>query len=463
MASASSGPYQISHAKQFADLFGHPRGLTFLFATEMWERFSYYGMRALLVLYMTKYLLHPEHADGVIGLDTLRTLLESMFGPLGVQPLASQLYGLYTGLVYLTPFFGGLIADQVLGQRRTVIIGATLMAAGHFMMAFEPLFLLALTTLIIANGAFKPNIVTQVGGLYAPGDLRRDRAYSIFYVGINIGAFLAPLDCGTLGEAVGWHYGFLAAGVGMTIGLAVYLFALPLLPADEMHKLKAAGLDKMPLDRSEWRAIMALVVLFMPTTLFFATYEQQGNTIPLWADDHTDRAIDLVIWHGEIPVTWFQAFNPLMIFAFTPLIVALWSWQAQRGREPSTITKMALGCFGIAIAYLVMAAAAWFAHGDAASWWWLLGYFVVLTVGELYLSPVSLSLVSKAAPARLLSMMMGLWMATSFTGNLIAGWLGSLWSTMDKMSFFSMLAGLAALAGIVIFAFKRPLRDILEG
>jgi len=459
----ASNADQIHRAKPFRDLFGHPRGLTFLFATEMWERFSYYGMRALLVLYMTKYLLSPGRAEGVVGLDGLRSVLESLFGPLGVQPFASQIYGLYTGFVYLTPLFGGLLADRVLGQRRTVIIGAALMAAGHFMMAFESLFLLALTTLIVANGAFKPNIVTQVGGLYAPGDPRRDRAYSIFYVGINIGGFLAPLVCGTLGEELGWHYGFLAAGVGMTIALVVYLCGLPLLPPDAMHGLKAAGLDKKPLEQSEWRSITALAVLFVPTTLFFATYEQQGNTIALWADDYTNRTIDLVVWHGQIPVTWFQMFNPLMIFAFTPLIVGLWSRQARRGSEPSSITKMALGCLGVALAYLIMVGAAWSARGDEASWLWLFAYFVVLTVGELYLSPISLSLVSKAAPARMISMMMGLWLATSFTGNLLAGWLGSFWSAMDKPSFFLMLAGLAALAGIVIFAFNRPLRGILEG
>jgi proton-dependent oligopeptide transporter, POT family len=460
---ASSGTYQIRHAKPLGDLFGHPRGLTFLFTTEMWERFSYYGMRALLVLYMTKYLLTPERTGSVIGLDTLRSSLESMFGPLGPQPLASHIYGLYTALVYLTPLIGGLVADRVLGQRRTVIIGAALMAAGHFMMAFEPLFLLALTTLILANGAFKPNIVTQVGGLYAPGDPRRDRAYSIFYVGVNLGAFLAPLISGTLGEQLGWHYGFLAAGVGMTIGLAVYLYALPVLPPDEMHRLRLEGLDDEPRERSDWYAIAALAVLFVPTTLFFAAYEQQGNTIVLWADDYTDRTIDLVVWHGEIPVTWFQAFNPLMIFAFTPLIVGLWARQARRGREPSTIVKMALGCVALALAYVIMAGAAWVAQGDEASWWWLFAYFVVLTVGELYLSPVSLSLVSKAAPARMLSLMMGLWLATSFTGNLLAGWLGSFWGVLDKASFFLMLAGLAALAGLVIFAFNRPLRGVLEG
>jgi POT family proton-dependent oligopeptide transporter len=201
-----------------SEIFGHPKGLTFLFTTEMWERFSYYGMRSLLVLYMTKYLLLPGHSGDVRGLLTVKSALEAIFGPLDVQPLSSQIWGFYTALVYFTPIFGGLLADRVLGQRRTVIIGAILMAIGHFMMAVEQLFLFALLALILGNGAFKPNISTQVGGLYAPGDHRRDRAYSIFYVGINVGAFLAPLICGTLGEKVGWHYGFAAAGVGMCIG-----------------------------------------------------------------------------------------------------------------------------------------------------------------------------------------------------------------------------------------------------
>ena len=442
--------------------FGHPKGLTFLFATEMWERFSYYGMRALLVLYMVKYLLLPGH-DDVIGLGAVRGVLESIFGPLGVQPFASQIYGFYTGFVYLTPLFGGWLADHLLGQRRAVILGAGLMAVGHFMMAFEPLFLLALFTLILGNGAFKPNISTQVGGLYAPGDHRRDRAYSIFYVGINVGAFLAPLVCGTLGEEVGWHYGFAAAGVGMTIALAFYLYASPMLPPDEMHKAKAAGLDKEPLDRNEWRAILALIALFLPTTMFWAAYEQQGNTIALWASDHTDRTIDLIVWHGEIPVTWFQAFNPFMIFAFTPFIIAFWTWQEKRGMEPSTVTKMALGCFGVALSYLIMAGAAWSAGGNSAIWWWLFAYFVVITIGELYLSPIGLSLVSKIAPARMISTMMGLWLGTSFIGNFVAGWLGSFWSSMDKMSFFIMIAAVAASAGGVIWSFNRPLKGILRG
>jgi proton-dependent oligopeptide transporter, POT family len=443
-----------------SDLFGHPRALTFLFATEMWERFSYYGMRALLVLYMVKYLLHPGHADDVIGLGALRSLLEGMFGPLGVQPFASQIYGLYTGLVYLTPVFGGILADRVLGQHRTILLGAVLMAIGHFMMAFEPLFLLALTTLILGNGAFKPNMSAQVGGLYSPGDRRRDRAYSIFYVGINLGAFLAPLVCGTLGEELGWHYGFTAAGVGMTIALLIYLYAMPSLPPDELHR--SSGGEHRPLDRNEWRGILALIVLCVPTTFFWATYEQQGNTIALWADTYTDRTIDLLIWRGEIPTTWFQAFNPFMIFAFTPLIVGLWAWQARRGGEPSTVVKMSIGCFGVALANVIMVGAAWQSAGAPdASWLWLLGYFVVITIGELYLSPIGLSLVSKVAPARMVSMLMGLWLGTSFTGNFIAGWLGSFWSEMEKSMFFLMIAGIAMIAGAVILAFDRPLKNVI--
>jgi POT family proton-dependent oligopeptide transporter len=440
------------------ELFGHPRALSYLFATEMWERFSYYGMRALLVLYMVKYLFEPERAGTVIGLAGLKRVLEIPFGALDIQPLASQIYGLYTGLVYLTPIFGGLLADRVLGHRRTVVIGAILMALGHFMMAFEPLMLFALLTLILGNGAFKPNMSAQVGALYAPGDPRRDRAYSIFYVGINVGAFLGSLLCGMLGEKAGWHYGFAAAGVGMLIGLAIYLHASPSLPPDRIAHATA----RTPLTRDDMRALAALVVLFVPTSFFWATYEQQGNTIALWADDYTDRTIALLGWSTEIPATAFQAFNPAMIILFTPLVVALWRWQAKRGTEPSTLTKMALGCFGVTVSNLLMAAAAFYAGGGKASWLWLFGYFVVITVGELYISPIGLSLVSKLAPAKIISMMMGVWLATSFTGNFIAGYLGSFWSQMDKAHFFLMIAAIAGLAGASIAAFNRPLRATLK-
>jgi POT family proton-dependent oligopeptide transporter len=435
------------------EIFGHPRGLAYLFTTEMWERFSYYGMRALLVLYMIKYLFTPQSSAEVLGLASFKHGLEFVFGPLAPQPLASQIYGFYTGLVYLTPIFGGLVADRVLGQRRTVIIGATLMAIGHFMMAFEHLFLVALGFLILGNGAFKPNISTQVGSLYPPGDRRRDRAFSIFYVGINLGAFLAPLVCGTLGEELGWHYGFTAAGLGMTIGLIIYLAATPHLPRDAFEKRAVPG---AALDAKAWQSIAALLLLFVPVSLFWATYEQQGNTITLWADQFTDRHFP----GGEIPVTWFQAFNPFMIFAFTPFIVALWRWQGKS--EPATSTKLAMGCLINALAYLVMVAAAWRAGDGKASWLWLFFYFVVITVGELYLSPTSLSLVTKIAPKTLLSMMMGVWLATSFVGGFLAGYLGTFWSTMDKVNFFLMLALISSAAGVAIMLLRRPLRSVLQ-
>jgi proton-dependent oligopeptide transporter, POT family len=443
-----------------SDLFGHPRGLTFLFTTEMWERFSYYGMRSLLVLYMTKYLLLPDQAESVAGLAIVSHALEAVFGPLDVQPLASNIFGLYTGLVYFTPILGGLLADKVLGQRYTVVIGAALMAIGHFMMAVEHLFIFALLILILGNGCFKPNISTQVGGLYAPGDHRRDRAYSIFYVGINLGAMLAPFVCGTLGERVGWHYGFAAAGVGMCIGLCIYLYALPMLPQDELHK--SAAVERPPLTRDEWRAILALLILFLPLTLFWATYEQMGNTTILWIDKNVDRTIDLFGWTWQIPTTWFLGVNPLLIVAFTPFVVLLWKRQAERRAEPSTITKLGLGCFGVTAAELIRAFAAFHAGTGQASWLWVLGSIAIITVGELYLSPVGLSLVTKVAPARILSMMMGIWLGTSFTGGFLAGYIGSFWSRMMPPQFFLLIAGISALAGLMIFACRWLLHGMLR-
>ena len=246
----------------------------------------------------------------------------------------------------------------------------------------------------------------------------------------------------------------------MVLGLVIYLIGLPSLPRDDLNKRTTE--PKKPLDRDEWRAIMALAMLFLPVTLFWATYEQQGNTVALWANANTDRSINLLVWRGEIPTTWFQAFNPFMIFAFTPFIVALWSWQAKRNSEPSTVVKMALGCFGVALANLILVMAAWHSGAEKASWWWLLAFFAVITVGELYISPVGLSLVTKIAPVRLVSMLMGAWLATSFVGNFISGWLGSFWSAMDKSHFFMMIAAIAAFAGVIIWSFDRVLKPILN-
>jgi POT family proton-dependent oligopeptide transporter len=446
------------------DLFGHPRGLAFLFGTEMWERFSYYGMRALLVLYMVKHLLQPENADHVIGYDAVSHFFASFLGITETQPIASQIYGFYTGLVYLTPIFGGLIADRWLGRRRTVIIGAVLMAIGHFMMAFESMFFIALLTLILGNGAFKPNMSSQVGMLYAPGDARRDRAYSIFYVGINLGGFFAPIVCGTLGETLGWHFGFGAAGVGMLFGLCIYLWGTRHIPMDNPPKRNGVATPVTALTRQDWRTITSLLILCVLVTFFWATYEQQGNTLVLWIDGYTDRSLNLLFWQGNIPTTMFQALNPFIVFTFTPLVIALWVWQAKRGREPSTIVKMALGCLGVAVANLVMVGAVWQADADVAhkaSVLWLFAYFIIITTGELYLSPIGLSLVSKIAPASLISMLMGVWLATSFTGNFVAGYLGTFWSVLPKDQFFMMIAAIAGAAALAIFVVGRFLD--LEG
>ncbi|MBN2437937.1 MAG: peptide MFS transporter [Deltaproteobacteria bacterium] len=415
-------------------LWGHPKGLYVLFFTEMWERFSYYGMRALLVFYMVKQMMF-SHAD------------------------ASRIYGLYTGLVYFTPFFGGLLADRILGQRRSVILGGALMALGHFVMVFESLFYPALALLVLGNGAFKPNISTQVGNLYAHGDARRDQAFSIFYVGINLGAFMAPLICGTLGEIYGWHYGFGAAGVGMLAGLCIYLWGRRWLAPDNLDRQAGPAEETTApagLDGNEGRRILGLAVICTVVMLFWIAFEQQGNTIAMWADADTDRHI--LGW--EVPATWFQSLNPMFIFLFTPLITTFWAWQARSKREPSSPAKMAIGCFLLAAAFLVLVPSAdeFAADGVPVSMLWLVGFNAVLTLGELFLSPVGLSLVTKLAPARMVSMLMGVWFMAQFAGNYLAGYVGRFWDLWPAEHFFLLAAGIAGLAGIIILTLLKPLK-----
>ena len=442
---------------------GHPKGLTVLFATEMWERFSYFGMASLLVLYLVKYLLLPEHAQSIIGYQAVKGALESVFGPLPPQPLASQIFGIYTGLAYFTPILGGYLADKVFGQRATAVAGALLMAAGHFLMMFEALLFFALFCLILGIGAFKPNVSTQVGSLYERDDPRRLRAFSIYYVGINIGAFAAPLVCGTLGVEVAWHYGFGAAGVGMLIGTAIYLYGLRWLPPDELHRARAAHVENKPFTADERRAIVALICVFVLVLFFWATYDQQSNTLLLWVEDYTERRVDLGFWKGEIPTTWFLALNPLMIFVFTPILIKVWALQAKIGRDMSTIAKLAFAFFCIALANAVMVmAASGLAPGAKANPFWLVGYFTIVTIGELHLAPVGLTLISRLAPPRVLSLTMGLWFATTFPGDVLGGWLGGFWSTMAKANFFLMMAAIAGAAGAAMLALNPALRTVFD-
>ncbi len=441
-------------------ILGHPAGLFVLFFTEMWERFSYYGMRALLVLYMVDYLIKNVRAGSVhvLGFLPLQRGIEAVFGPQNVQPLASQIYGMYTALVYLTPLFGGMIADRLLGQRKTVVIGAILMAIGQFFLAAESMFLVGLFFLIVGNGCFKPNLATQVGGLYPPGDPRLDRAYSIYYMGVNLGAFFAPLVCGTLGQKFGWSYGFGAAGVGMICGLFFYLWGQKFLAEDHLTRGKKTHTEKVPLTSREWKVIIALMVLVILNALFWAVYEQQGNTLQIFADRNAD-------WHVfgfEMPSTWFQAVNPMFIFALTPLLISFWGSQSRAGKEPGSITKMAMGCVLLGISFLPLI---YIAHGlgetQKISFLWLVGSTLVLTVGELYLSPIGQSLVAQVAPPSLVSMLMGMWFLSNFIGNYFTGYLGTFYEKMPRETFFVLLGGLGLAAGLAIFALGKPLRSAM--
>ena len=280
--------------------------------------------------------------NAVIGWNFIRNLIDSdPTTPVGAY--ASVLYGWYTGLVYATPILGGYLADRYWGQRKTVILGGALMALGHFAMAYENWFFIALLLLIIGNGAFKPNISTQVGNLYRPGDPRRDGAFTIFYMGINLGAFICNLICGTLAATKGWHWGFGAAGIGMLLGLIIYIFGQSSLAPDSLTVAREKATDdapatRAPLNAAEWQSVKALILLCMLNIVFWAVYEQQGNTMQTWADEQT-------VWPSllgfQIPSTWFQSFNPFLIFLLAPVLDMFWAWQARRGREPSSVSKMA--------------------------------------------------------------------------------------------------------------------------
>lgn len=405
------------------DFLGQPRGLFILFLTETWAQFSYFGMQAMLVYYMTKQL----HFS---------------------QPVASALYGGYAAFAYLTPLLGGFLADRWLGQGRSVVIGGVIMALGHFALAFEGAFFPGLFLVGLGNGFFLTATTTQVGYLYAEGDRRRDRAYSIYYMGVNIGAFLAPLICGTIGELFGWPYGFAAAGVGMLIGLAIYLSNQSSLPRE--GKTAAARRDSHPpLDAEGRKAVWTLLAIAGLVVLFRAAYEQSGNTIALWADARTDRVLHFGQAQLTIPATWFQSINPLLIFTLTPVITLWWTRQARLGREPSPLRKMAFGSALVGLAFLLMVGAAREAGtSGTASWLWLVGFFALLTAGELFVVPVGLSVFSLLAPARVASLMIGVWYLAKFAGGLVSGWLGAQWLRFGPEQFFLIGAGFAFVAAV---------------
>lgn len=410
--------------------FGQPRGLTILFLTQMWEIFSYYGMRTLLVYYMTKQLLFAQEKSSLI-------------------------YGTYTALAYFTPILGGAIADRWLGKRRAVIIGASVMALGHFMMAFEPLLFAALATIALGNGLFLPSLPSQINDLYRADDPRRGRAYNVYYVGINGGGFLAPLVCGTLGELYGWHYGFGAAGIGMLIGLLIYLAGQRHLPPDPAARIVAApaASDAHVGRRRVWPLLLGVGIA---VTVFRGAYEQIGNTLPLWTDAGVDRAAGAF----PIPMTWFLSLNPLLVIAMTPALLAYWRRRADAGRDMPPARRMAIGALIVAGAWLLLAAVAAVTGGEHASWLWLVAFFVILTLGELYILPTGLGLFARLAPPRLGATTVASWFLAVFSGSLLAGVVGTLWSRIDAPAFFALLAALATLAAIGLWLLDRPIRGV---
>jgi len=435
-----------------ATLLGHPRGLFLLFATEMWERFSYYGMRALLVLYV---VAATNAANPGLGWD---------------EPQALKLYGWYTGFVYLTPLVGGWLADNYLGQRRSVILGGILMALGQFSLAAPPAllgdaaavqfgllgiafpetpftFYVGLVLLIAGNGFFKPNISTMVGDLYRQGDPRRDGAFTIFYMGINVGAFLAPLVCSTLGEdpAWGWRVGFFAAGVGMMLSVAIQLaFAGRLLgdvgvePAAR-RALALAGGRHESLTAEEVDRIKVLFVIFVFVVMFWAAFEQAGGLMNLFADQYTDRTVGSF----TVPTGWFQSLNPLFIVVLAPLFSAMWAALGRRGMSPAAPAKIYSGLLLTAAGFVFLVAAVFEMQRTAdlrSGMTWLVLAYLFHTLGELCISPVGLSLVTKLAPLRLASLMMGVWFLINFFANLLAAYVGAFSEHMGEYGWMRELA-----------------------
>jgi POT family proton-dependent oligopeptide transporter len=408
--------------------FGQPRGLTILFLTQMWELFSYYGMRALLVYYMTKQLLFA-------------------------QEKASFIYGTYTAMAYFTPIIGGQIADRWLGKRNAIILGGSIMALGHFLMAFESTFYVALATIALGNGLFLPSLPSQINDLYAADDPRRGRAYNVYYVGINVGGFLAPLVCGTLGELYGWHYGFGAAGVGMLAGLVIYIWGRDYLPPEAPRRSLATA--SPPDARAGRNAVWWLLLgVFIAATIFRGAYEQMGNTLPLWVDSTVDRS-----WGAfQIPMTWFLSLNPLFVIAMTPLLLAYWRRRADAGRDTPPARRMAIGALVVAAAYVLLAAIDSFAGGARVGWPWLALAMLILTFGELYILPTGLGLFAKLAPPRLGATTVASWYLAVFSGSLLAGLVGTLWTHIGHAPFFLLLAALAVLAAGLLLLLDRPIR-----
>jgi proton-dependent oligopeptide transporter, POT family len=459
---------------------GHPRGLTTLFFTEMWERFSYYGMRALLILYMTSAV-----ASGGLGMDT---------------KTAASIYGAYTGSVYLMSIPGGWVADNVLGTRRAVFVGGVIIALGHYSLAMPTTFtfFLGLVLIVLGTGLLKPNVSAIVGDLYSPTDQRRDAGFSIFYVGINIGAFTAPLVCSYLGEQINWHLGFAAAGIGMTFGLIQYVVGRdrlahvgnpPAQSAAETRRKALMGVLFMAaisaavgflyfgpaavvsnqmwimlgalvlflgwlyfgfLQPEEKKPVGVIIILFLFSIIFWACYEQAGSSFNLFARDFTNRSV----FGREFPAGWYQSVPAVAVVILAPVFA--WLWLKLGDRQPSSPIKFSLGLLFVGLGAAVLAVASLFIGGGSkVGPWWLVGVYVLQTIGEICLYPVGLSTTTKLAPQRLAGLMMGVWFLSISFGNFAAGMAAGYFESGSQealVGLFSKVAAVPILAALVLLA-----------
>src|SRR5450432_575570 len=430
--------------------FGEPIGLAYLSFTEAWERFSYYGMTALLVLYMSQALFMPGHIEHIAGFASLRHALESVRGPMSTLALASQIYGLYTGFVYFTPVLGGLIADRLLGRKIAVAIGAVLMSAGHIAMAFDASFLLALVLLITGCGLLKGNISTQVGALYAEDDGNgRTRGFSIFSMGINVGAVAGPLVCGLLAQKYGWHVGFGLAGVLMLFGLATYLIGYHTLvepPPSAVRKQAHAAKDA-----GNWRIVMTLIAVMALTVFQSIAYYQNSNISLVWIDKH----VDLNVLGFHVPVAWFNSIDPFASIIFVPILIVLWKWQDSKGGEPGEIMKISTGAWMACAANLLLFVGC--SISDRVNAIYPIIYDIILGVAFLYYWPTLLALVSRAAPAGLKATLMGVAFLSLFVSNILVGWIGGFYEHLTPAMFWALEAAIAAVGGLLAMLLNKPL------
>ncbi len=435
-------------------LLGHPKGLFYLAATEAWERFSYYGMTALVVLYMVNQLLLPGHVQHIFGFSGFKAAVESVVGPLSTQALASQIFGLYSGFVYFTPLLGGMIADRWIGQRNAVVIGALSMSAGHIAMTFDQSFLLALLLLVVGSGFLKGNISAQVGALYPPEDeARRTRGFVIFSTGINIGAVVGPLLCGLLAQIYGWHYGFGIAAIFMLLGLATYLYGYRYLPA----RVKRRKFEGTRLTAVERRIVYALIAVMIITIFQSTAYYQLYNVNPIWIQQHVTNNVGSF----RIPVPWYQALNSLSSILGVPLVFWIWRRQAMRHREPNDLRKIGMGAWITSASNLILVVAIFVSRDAPVHPIWPFLYSAGLGISFLYYWPTLLALVSRAAPAKVNATLMGLAFMSLFISNNLIGWIGGFYEKMTPAPFWAMHAAIAVCGGLLVVLFGRRLSRTL--